>query len=320
MNYIVFDLEWNQSPDGKKYTNSRIPFEIIEIGAVKLNKKREIVDQFHTLIKPQVYHWIHENIHEVIHVDYKELENGMLFPQAVTAFLKWCGEKPSFFTWGTQDLTELQRNMRYYDLLSLLPGPITYYNVQKLASICFEDGLTRRALEYTVDQLKIEKGQDFHRALADAYYTAEIVRRMDVESILNNSSIDVFQNPKTKKEELYISHPGYDKYVSREFPCKEKLMKDHEVVSTRCPVCHQAAKRKIRWFVNSSKIYYSVAYCPQHGYLEGKIRIRKTEEEQYFAIKFLRLIDEKEAEEMREKRESLRCKKRKRKKSEKQIG
>ena len=33
MNYIVFDLEWNQSPGGKKYSNSRLPFEIIEIGA-----------------------------------------------------------------------------------------------------------------------------------------------------------------------------------------------------------------------------------------------------------------------------------------------
>ena len=25
MNYIVLDLEWNQSADGKAYTNSRIP-------------------------------------------------------------------------------------------------------------------------------------------------------------------------------------------------------------------------------------------------------------------------------------------------------
>lgn len=40
MNYIVFDLEWNQSPGGKRWSNSRLPFEIIEIGAVKLNEKK----------------------------------------------------------------------------------------------------------------------------------------------------------------------------------------------------------------------------------------------------------------------------------------
>ena len=35
MNYIVLDLEWNQCPEGKEKENSRIPFEIIEIGAVR---------------------------------------------------------------------------------------------------------------------------------------------------------------------------------------------------------------------------------------------------------------------------------------------
>ena len=55
MNYIVFDLEWNQNPDGRKHPDSRLPFEIIEIGAVKLNEKREIIDTFQCLIKPKVY-------------------------------------------------------------------------------------------------------------------------------------------------------------------------------------------------------------------------------------------------------------------------
>ena len=41
MNYIVFDLEWNQNPSGKKTRNDRLPFEIIEIGAVKVNSKKE---------------------------------------------------------------------------------------------------------------------------------------------------------------------------------------------------------------------------------------------------------------------------------------
>ena len=80
MNYIVFDLEWNQSPGGKKYSNSRLPFEIIEIGAVKMNEQREVVDVFQRLVKPQVYNWIHDSIHEVIHVDYKDLADGVAFP------------------------------------------------------------------------------------------------------------------------------------------------------------------------------------------------------------------------------------------------
>ena len=53
MNYIVFDLEWNQCPYGKGQENERIPFEIIEIGAVKLNSERQIIDQYQVLIQPR---------------------------------------------------------------------------------------------------------------------------------------------------------------------------------------------------------------------------------------------------------------------------
>ena len=40
-NYIVLDLEWNQSPDGKEGTIDHFPFEIIEIGAVRLDEERK---------------------------------------------------------------------------------------------------------------------------------------------------------------------------------------------------------------------------------------------------------------------------------------
>lgn len=315
MNYIVFDLEWNQSPAGKKFTNSKIPFEIIEIGAVKLNEEREIIDSFQCLIKPQVYKWIHENIHEVIHMNYRDLQKGKSFVQAATEFIRWCGDEYSFFTWGNQDLTELQRNMKFYNILSLLPGPVKYYDLQKIASSSFENGNLRRALEYMVDVCGIEKKKGFHRALSDAFYTAEILRKMDMKQVFENFSVDVFQNPKSKKEELYLSYPTYDKFVSREFDSRETIMKDREVTSTRCPICKLSTKRKIRWFISNSKIYYSISACPEHGYVEGKIRIRKTEDEKYYAMKYLRCVDIIEAGEIRQKRESLRLKRQLKKKS-----
>ena len=33
MDYIVLDLEWNQSPEGKENSVESMPFEIIEVGA-----------------------------------------------------------------------------------------------------------------------------------------------------------------------------------------------------------------------------------------------------------------------------------------------
>ena len=57
MNYIVIDLEWNQSPIGETEVDG-FPFEIIEIGAVKLNHNREIIDIFHELVKAFLMFWI----------------------------------------------------------------------------------------------------------------------------------------------------------------------------------------------------------------------------------------------------------------------
>ena len=319
MNFIVFDLEWNQSPEGKKYSNRRLPFEIIEIGAVKLNERKETVDTFHRLIKPQVYSWIHNSIREVIHVNYKDLETGTPFPQAVREFIEWCGDDWYFCTWGNQDVMELQRNMKYYELLYLLPGPVAYYDIQKLFSACFGEGESRRSLEYAIDFLGIKKGEDFHRAFADAFYTAKVLTFMENKKILPFYSLDVYQNPKNRKEEIRISYPTYDKFISREFSSRERTIKDREVSSTKCPVCHKPAKRKIRWFMNNSKIYYSVSNCQEHGYIIGKIRIRKTEEGLYFAIKTLKPASIEEAEEIREKREALRLKKQLKRRSEKEL-
>ena len=42
MDYIVLDLEWNQSPRGKAGERFGLPFEIIEIGAVRLDESRTV--------------------------------------------------------------------------------------------------------------------------------------------------------------------------------------------------------------------------------------------------------------------------------------
>ena len=49
MNYIVLDLEWNQCPSGKRREDPSLPFEIIEIGAVRMDEGFCRQDEFHAL-------------------------------------------------------------------------------------------------------------------------------------------------------------------------------------------------------------------------------------------------------------------------------
>ena len=44
MNYIILDLEWNQADDLKTKLESELTFEIIEVGAIKLNSEYMQID------------------------------------------------------------------------------------------------------------------------------------------------------------------------------------------------------------------------------------------------------------------------------------
>lgn len=302
MNYIVLDLEWNQSSTGCEEEAARLPFEIIEIGAIKLNDRFVMIDEFSELIRPQVYREMNHITSKLIHMQMKELEHGAQFPEAVNRFLDWCGGDFLFCTWGSLDLTELQRNMRFYGMEPLSDGPILFLDVQKLFSVGYEDRKSRRALEYAVDFLKIEKDIPFHRAFSDAYYTAKVltcVGERDRE-ILKNVSYDLFHVPATREDEVKVRFDTYEKYISREFPDKRAAFADREVSSSKCYLCHRNLRKKVKWFTCNGRHYYCVAYCEQHGYLKGKIRMRRTEQGGVYVVKTTKLISREEAERIAE--------------------
>ena len=329
MNYIVLDLEWNQGTEGVERGPA---FEIVEIGAVKLNEQMEQIGQFHRLIRPQIYHEMHKVTGELIQLDMEELQDGESFPEVVGRFLSWCGgeqvqaddarmhdgtqmqtderagsvcEQFMFCTWGTQDLTELQRNMRYYGMEPLSGGPIPYLDVQKLFSIAYEDRKTRRTLEYAVDYLHIAKDAPFHRAFEDAYYTGKVLAQCKDPTVLRNVSYDVYHPPVRREEEIKVQFDTYCKYISRQFADREEAFRDREVMSSKCYICHCNIRKKIKWFSGNGKQYYCLAYCEKHGYLKGKIRVRKTDDDMVYVVKTTKFITEEQAGEIERRREHV---------------
>ena len=135
MNYIVLDLEWNQSAKGKKYTLPGMPFEIIQMGAVKLDNKFDVIDEFDRLVCPQVYPVLHSVCGEVTGITQEMLADGEHFVDTALDFLEWCGQDYIFCTWGSTDLVELQRNLNHYAIEAEFPMPFLFYDVQKLRII-----------------------------------------------------------------------------------------------------------------------------------------------------------------------------------------
>lgn len=309
MNYIVLDLEWNQAEYHQ--TNSPLTFEIIEIGAVKLDESWNITDQFSMLVRPRLYPKLFSKISGIVHITEEELKkDGKPFPYALRKFLEWCGDDAMFCTWGPMDLTELQRNIAYYRLKNPFRHPLYYYDVQKLYSIDRADGKCRYSLDTVIAQLSIPVTVPFHRAANDAYYTALVMRELNRSHVVSYRSLDYFHLPSNKQEEVYMVFNTYSKFVSRVFSCREEALEDKQVVSTICFLCGTNARRKIPWFSFYGKWYYSIAFCPQHGWIRGKIRLKKTADETFYVVKTIKIVSESDAKAIIAKRNELQEKRR----------
>lgn len=301
MNYIILDLEWNQSARGKKYENQAIPFEIIQIGAVKLDDTGSVQDIFNCVVRPTVYKKLHSAVKEVVALTEQDLRKGITFQEAFLRLMKFCGDEYIFCTWGSQDLWQLQQNMQYYQIENAFPRVMKYYDVQKLFSIVFEDGKLRRTVEHAVDVFDLEKDLVFHSAVNDARYVAQIFQRlMENKEAMERFSVDYYKPPLTRKEEVTLRFKTYSKYVYRVFPGREEALEDKGVCSIKCPVCRTSLHKKVMWFSGNSKKYYCVAKCPFHGFVRGKIQMKRfaDDPQKVFPIKIVKPISEEDVEKL----------------------
>lgn len=299
MNYIVLDLEWNQGQ--RSHLKEGAPlFEIIEIGALKLDKDFNLVDVYECLVKPQIHKTMHKITQDLVHLRMSDLKGGRPFDVVAKEFLDWCGKDYIFCIWGVQDLTEWQKNMAYYDMPALANGPIAYYDVQKLYSIYSGDKKKRQALHNVVEaENMVDEDVSFHRALGDAYYTARVLKHIASKEILKMLSFDTYHIPSDKRKQVYHKFDDYTKFISRGFKERREMMKDKGVASVKCIYCQKALRKKEPWFTpNNGKHYYTVAECRKHGLMKGKIRVRHAKDAQYYAIKTVRAISQIEAEEI----------------------
>ncbi len=318
MNYIVFDLEWNQSAFGRSGEHPRMPFEIIEIGAVKVNEKYEIISEFSSLIKPKIYKKLHNSIRAMLNYDENELKNGKPFQEACTEFLKWCGpEEYVFCTWGSTDLFYLQNNMDFY-YMNKLPFPVKYYNLQQVYADRFTDDQAISKLEKAVQYFDIEVDEPFHAAINDARYTAKVMAAMNQKDILELYSYDLYRHPKKKEEEIADYHAGFFEFISKEFSCKRDALLDKDLIALNCCKCKKKTSKKMKWFQVTQNTSMAVGRCWYHGYVIGKIKFKSCggSDDNVFAYKKVTLSDKSGLEELKKKQEDIR-EKRKQKRHEK---
>lgn len=221
MNYIIFDLEWNQCGSECEILTKPVclPGEIIEIGAVKLDDTFQKIDELRLFIKPQFYTKLHRRIATLTGIWDKELaEKGLLFPEAYAEFMKFCGEEYSFMTWSRSDLPILVDNMLLHGIdTSTLPDT---YDLQRI--FCNEIMRIPRKMSLD-DALKVlnEKGDIAHDALNDSRNTVLVCNHLDLDTYGDE----------------YVSRPFAEPPIKTVYESPKEALNDDILRQYACPWC-----------------------------------------------------------------------------------
>ena len=194
MHYIIFDLEFNQgynfTKEPQNVINPKCPFEIIQIGALKLDENFNTVSTLDLLVKPEVYPVLNPYVKELTGITMEELDSGKSFKEMYKEFIEFIkADRSVLCVWGVADIKELFRNMEYHELDTSLV-PTEYINIQSCASKVFncERGINI-GLGPAAKLLDIPIKSEFHNAFNDAYYTNEVFKKVYTKEIKINEYI-----------------------------------------------------------------------------------------------------------------------------------
>ncbi|QHQ60361.1 DNA polymerase III [Anaerocolumna sedimenticola] len=225
MHYIIFDLEFNQDipsirepfnsdwlpkmPDTDNREIPEFPYEIIQIGALKLDEEYRTIGTFNSFIKPFLYSAVNPVITELTGITTEKLKQGEPFPKAYKSFLKFMNDSQSILcVWGMSDLKVLYKNAEYHKL-DVKSIPRMYINIQPFVPqyLNLADKKLLR-LKTAAELLNIPLTHEFHNALYDSYYTAEIFKKLNNSTITPKIYDPAFVTIRPKRPKRTINFPG----------------------------------------------------------------------------------------------------------------
>ncbi|MCH5314287.1 MAG: exonuclease domain-containing protein [Eubacterium sp.] len=263
MEYIIFDLEWNNAYNYKLKKGMN---EILEIGALKLDDRLEIVDTFKQLIKPRLSKKLRSSFKNLTHITMDEIRrDGVDFDIAFNDFARWCGGGDVLFlSWSSSDLYTLVENFKKFKESADIPFIRKYADAQKYCMRFIDDAdagaqisLANCAAKFDIDV----NTDNLHRALEDCYVTAYCIKKVFDEKLISdyikNCNVEFFERLVFKN--YYILTPDCDdfKLSDVKFNCEHcnkelKIMNNYELVNNtfrntgKCPSCNKSYWLSVR--------------------------------------------------------------------------
>ena len=217
-----------------------------------------LLDTFSIHLRPRIFRKLQHHIAKVTGLTQADLDKGEPIVQGLRRFMQWCGPDAEFAEWGMDDVPVLKQNLYLCNIDE--SKPTIWYDLQQVFLREHPrkegEGMT---LESVVTRLGLPMERQFHDALSDTLYTADVCRMLDLRAGLAAYP--------TEEESLRASlcpTPGdyRDFEVFRGYVEQYTWRTDPKIYTMSCPECGAPLKPDDVWLKKGSNSWYTLSQCP----------------------------------------------------------
>lgn len=280
--YIIFDLEFNsvKIPNTDRHIN-----EIIEIGAVKLDRDLKEIDSFTSLVNPLFSQKLNKYFKSLTNINEEQLKNASDFKTVIKKFINWCrgDDETVFLTWSDTDLHVLFEN--YSEILKLpkIDFIKKYTDLQKYIQIFIKtENHNQISLKSAAEFYKIStENFALHRAEDDSRVCACLLNNTYNEDLFNKHIQDMSKDGAFKRF-------AFKPYIISDLSKLKENGINKDKLYFSCPVCGEKNKftgkfnPKIKAFSNiikckDCKRKIAVSFCFKKTFDSVNIKKRTKE-------------------------------------------
>ncbi len=239
MDIVVLDLEWDSVYSKKHH---RFVNQIIQIGAVRLDEKLNIIDTFDVIIKSSISKKLTKRFVELTGITAEIMAEGVSVAQAIEQYNKFAPKDYLMMTWSTSDLYTLIDNTKF-----VFPKGVTfrygkYMDLQsfvqnEMKALGFEIK-SQISLIHAAQMLEISaEGFDLHTAKDDSLLSVSLLKRF-----YSKDKIIPYIKDTTKPE--FFERLTFKSYTLTNI--HDDLIKPADLIFN-CENCKQTAKCLTGW-------------------------------------------------------------------------
>ena len=283
MNYIILDLEWDNTYCHKK---NGFANQIVQIGAVKLNDAFEVIDRFEVIVKTEYSKKLTKRFTQLTGITTEAMRNGIPFVEAVKLYNDWMGEDTISITWSNSDLYVIAENARLFSDGKTLKFE-RYADLQK-----YVQSLMKREGENAKNQVSLAAAAEsfgvsveeftLHSAVDDSLLTAAILKKTYNGEKFSKYVVDA-DNPEFFAR---ISFKNY--YIAN---INDKNI-DRSALEFNCDICGEKAKECKKWRYHNHWFYNEFICSNCENKFTGRVSFKKT----YSSVKTSKRITHKQVE------------------------